>query len=165
MTEIKLIPDKHIPQVLEIYKQGVEGGGSTFNTVVPTADEWDKGHLEICRLGVYEGDTLIGWSALSPTSSRDCYKGVVEVSLYIRNGWQGKGVGTMLMAETVKQSEANGIWSLYASIFSKNKASIKMCLKNGWRIIGTRERIAKDKFGVWQDTTIMEKRSRTVGID
>ena len=40
-----------------------------------------------------------------------------------------------------------------------------MCLKNGWRIIGTREKIAKDRFGVWQDTTIMERRSKSVGID
>ena len=69
------------------------------------------------------------------------------------------------MAEIVKQSEACGIWTLYAAIFSKNIASIKMCLKNGWRIVGTRERIAKDRFGQWQSTTIMERRSHTVGID
>lgn len=165
MIQIKPIPKSDIPRVIEIYTQGLEGGHSTFNTVAPTVEEWDKGHLEICRLGAYEGDELIGWSALSPTSSRDCYKGVCEVSLYIRNGYQGKGVGTLLMERTVTESENQGIWSLYAAIFSINTASIKMCLKNGWRVVGTRDRIAKDRFGVWQDTTIMERRSKVAGVD
>jgi len=40
-----------------------------------------------------------------------------------------------------------------------------MCEKAGWRLVGTREKIARDAFGVWQDTTIMEYRSKTVGID
>ena len=165
MTEIRAIPRRDIPQVIEIYSQGLLGGHSTFNTQAPTTDEWDKGHLEICRLGAYEGDKLIGWSALSPTSSRDCYKGVCEVSLYVRDGYQGKGVGSLLMARTVEESEKQGIWCLYAAIFSINVASIKMCLKNGWREVGIREKIAKDRFGVWQNTTVMERRSKIVGID
>lgn len=165
MIQIKLMPKEDIPQVLEIYAQGVEGGHSTFNTVVPTAEEWDKGHLDICRIGAYRDGKLVGWSALSATSSRECYKGVCEVSLYVRNGWQSQGVGTLLMEHTVKESEAAGVWSLYAAIFSINTASIKMCLKNGWRVVGTRERIAKDRFGTWQDTTIMERRSKIAGMD
>ncbi len=165
MIEIRQIPRRDIPRVLEIYAQGVEGGHSTFNTRVPTAREWDRAHLPVCRMGAYEEQTLVGWSALSPTSSRECYRGVCEVSLYIRNGFQGKGVGTELMERTVKESEKQGIWSLYAAIFSINTASIKMCLKNGWRIVGTREKIAKDRFGVWQDTTVMERRSKVAGVD
>lgn len=165
MITIRNMTMQDIPAVLEIYTQGLEGGGSTFNTVCPSAQEWNNGHLPICRLVACEDTLVVGFSALSATSARECYKGVCEVSLYIRNGYQGKGVGTRLMQQTVADSEANGIWQLYAAIFSTNKASIKMCLNNGWRIIGTREKIAKDRFGTWQDTTLMERRSKTVGID
>lgn len=165
MYEIRKIPKSDIPQVLEIYAQGVEGGHSTFNTEVPTAESWDKSHLEICRIGAYDGDLLLGWRAIQPTSTRECYKGVVEVSLYVRSGCQNKGVGSGIMARLVKESESLGIWTLYRAIFDTNKGSIRMCEKNGWRIVGKRENIAKNKFGLWQSTVIMERRSKTVGVD
>ena len=40
-----------------------------------------------------------------------------------------------------------------------------MCEKNSWRIVGKRENIAKNKFGLWQSTVIMERRSKTVVVD
>ena len=40
-----------------------------------------------------------------------------------------------------------------------------MCEKNGWRTVGNRENIVKNKFGLWQSTVIMEGRSKTVGVD
>jgi len=165
MITIKAIPKTDIPQILEIYDQGLQLGVATFNTVLPSAQQWDKNHHQFCRIGAYDGDLLVGWAALSPVSSRDCYSGVAEISLYIRNGYKGQNIGSRLLAEANSQSEQHGIWTLYASITSTNTASIKMCLKNGWRIIGTREKIAKDRFGVWQDTIIMERRSKSIGVD
>ena len=41
----------------------------------------------------------------------------------------------------------------------KVEGSIKLHKKCGFRVIGTRERIAKDKFGNWQSTTTMEWRN------
>ena len=40
-----------------------------------------------------------------------------------------------------------------------------MCEKNSWRIVGKRENIAQNKFGLWQSAVIMERRSKTVGAD
>lgn len=165
MFEIRSIPKSHISQVLEIYQQGLELGYATFATVAPSPEGWDSSHHPFCRIGAYQGDLLVGWAALSPVSARECYRGVAEVSLYIRQGFHGQGIGTRLMAEVIRESETCEIWTLYASITSTNTPSIKTCLKNGWRIIGTREKIARDRFGVWQDTTILERRSKTVGMD
>lgn len=165
MYTIKNIPVEDIPQVLEIYTQGVEAGKSTFSNIIPTPEEWDNGHLKFARVGAYDGDLLVGWAALSPTSSRPWYRGVCEVSLYVREGFRDGGVGTAIMAEEVRQSEEGGVWTLYAHIFDTNKGSIKMCQKNGFRIIGTRERIARNKEGKWQDTVCMERRSTVVGVD
>lgn len=165
MIEIRSIPSSDIPQILEIYQQGLDLGYATFNTEAPSVEKWDYSHHPFCRIGAYQNELLVGWAALSPVSTRDCYRGVAEVSLYIRNNLHSQGIGTQLMAETIRESERYGIWTLYASITSNNIPSIKMCLKNGWHIIGTREKIAKDRFGVWQDTTILERRSRIVGID
>jgi phosphinothricin acetyltransferase len=165
MIEIRSIPNTDISQILEIYQQGLDLGYATFNTEAPSAEKWDTSHHSFCRIGAYQGELLVGWAALSPVSVRDCYRGVAEVSLYIRNGFHGQGIGTSLMRETIQESERFGIWTLYSSITSTNTASIRMCLATGWRIIGIREKIAKDRFGVWQDTTILERRSTVVGID
>lgn len=40
-----------------------------------------------------------------------------------------------------------------------------MCEKNSWRTVGNREKIGKNKFGLWRFTVIMESRSKTVGVD
>ena len=58
MIEVRKFEKSDIDRVVEIYAQGIEKGKSTFNTEVPTAESWDKNHLEICRLGAFDGDRL-----------------------------------------------------------------------------------------------------------
>lgn len=146
-------------RVKEIYEQGLEQGISTFNTICPTYEEWDNGHIKECRFVAEETNTVIGWIAISPTSGRSVYKGVVEVSVYIDEKHQGKGIGINLMEKLMKESEQAGFWSLYSAIFSINLASIALHKKCGFREIGYRERIAKDRFGNWQNVTLMERRN------
>jgi len=67
-----------------------------------------------------------------------------------------------LMAALVEASEANAIWTLQASIFPENIASIRLHEAYGFRQIGRRERIAQ-LAGRWRDTVILERRSRRVG--
>ena len=149
-------------RVAEIYTQGLEKGMSTFNTECPTYEEWDKGHVKEHRY-VYELDEkVVGWIAISPTSSRCAYKGCVELSVYIDEVYQGKGIGTALMKKICEESEKAGFWTIYSAIFSKNKASIALHKKCGFREIGYREKIAKDRFGEWQNTTLMERRSAII---
>jgi phosphinothricin acetyltransferase len=63
----------------------------------------------------------------------------------------------------VKESEENNLWTLESRIFPENLASIKIHLENGFRIIGTRERIGQLN-GVWRDTVLLERRSVKTGI-
>ena len=78
------------PQAAAIYRQALEEGRSTFQTLCPSWEEWDRGHLPVCRLAAEEAGRLAGWCALSPTSSRECYRGVAEVSIL-----HGKGTGAL----------------------------------------------------------------------
>lgn len=145
-------------RVAEIYAQGLERGISTFNTECPSFEEWDASHNPDCRFVYVSADKVVGWIAISPTSGRCVYRGSVEVSIYIDNEYQGRGIGTELLNALIKAAPQNGYWSLYSAIFSKNKASISLHKKCGLREIGYRERIAKDRFGEWQNTTLMELR-------
>ena len=69
----------------------------------------------------------------------------------------------LLLDHLIEQSESNSIWTLQASIFPENKASIALHANRGFREIGFRERVAKLN-GVWRDTVLLERRSRTVGL-
>ena len=74
-----------------------------------------------------------------------------------------KGLGTYLLEHLCSVTEQLGYWCLYAAIFSKNTASIALHKKCGFRVVGTREKIAKDVDGIWRDTVIMERRSKIAG--
>ncbi len=71
--------------VKEIYLQGIELGIATFNTSCPSYESWDKSHTADCRYVYVEENKVVGWVALSPTSSRCVYKGSVEMSIYVSN--------------------------------------------------------------------------------
>lgn len=150
-------------RILEIYKMGLDMRNATFETTVPTWTYWDSKHLKHSRLVYVENETILGWVALSPTSSRSVYEGVAEVSIYIDILSLGKGIGSKLMAEVIRSSEDNGIWTLFSSVFPENTATLKLHNKFGFRIIGTREKIAK-LDGKWRNTVLLERRSIVVGI-
>lgn len=151
------------PQVQAIYKEGLVTGNATFETQAPEWEAWDSKHLPHCRLVARQGDIVLGWAALSPVSSRAVYAGVTEVSIYIGEAHRGRGIGHALMAALITESEANGIWTLQASIFPENVASVQLHLRHGFRQLGRRERIAQLR-GVWRDTVILERRSQIVGV-
>ena len=157
---IRPMRDSDWPRVAEIYTRGLEGGRSTFHTDCPTFARWAAGHLKDCRLVAESDGRVVGWAALSATSARPAYRGVVEVSIYVDTAFQGRGTGTALLTALCKASEAAGYWCLYSAIFSVNTASIALHKKCGFREIGCRERIARDKVGVWQNTTLMERRKK-----
>lgn len=150
-------------QVSSIYLEGIRSGHSTFETCVPTWEQWDAGHLEIARLVMRNGDAVLGWAALSPTSRRHVYRGVAECTVYVAASQRGKGIGRALLESLIEASEKNGIWTLQASIFPENTASCELHLRCGFREIGRRERIAQLN-GVWRDTLLFERRSNTVGV-
>lgn len=152
-------------QVEKIYMEGILTGKATFQTKTPMWDEWDKGHLQECRYVACYNNIVLGWIALSPTSSRDCYRGVVEVSVYIGERYRGFGIGSALLKQVIESSQEQGIWSLYCAIIKENEASIELHKKSGFKIIGTREKIAKMPNGIWHDVVLMERRSSVVGIE
>lgn len=148
------------PAVRAIYLEGIAGGNATFETEGPPWEQWDAKQLPEPRL-VYRDPEVIGWAALSRVSPRACYAGVCEVSVYVATSAHGRGIGSQLLGALVKESEANGIWTLQASIFPENEASVQLHMRCGFRIMGRRERIAQ-LHGVWRDTLILERRSSIV---
>lgn len=120
------------------------------------------GTAVILRIAVWlpeEEGHILGWTALSATSSRPVYRGVVEVSLYVGADSRGRGVGKALMLELIARSEAKGYWTLMSSVFAENAASRALHKACGFREVGYREKIAVAADGKWHDTILIERRS------
>ncbi len=160
---IRELHDNDAAAVLDIYRQGLESGEASFETEPPDWAGWKNKYHDFCRLVFEQDGRVVGWAALAPVSARQCYRGVAEVSIYVADAASGRGIGSQLMAAIVESSEANGIWTLYSSIFPENQATLKLHLKHGFREVGIRERIAQ-RDGRWRDTLILERRSQKVGI-
>jgi L-amino acid N-acyltransferase YncA len=152
------------PEVRTIYEEGIATGDATFETAAPTWEDWDAKHLTSCRLVLEDGDGIQGWAALWPASDRCVYGGVAEVSVYVRGDSQGSGFGSRLLEELVSASEKEGFWTLQAGIFPENQSSVRIHEKCGFRVLGVRERLGKMN-DTWRDVLLMERRSRTVGVD
>ena len=157
-----LNPEDWLP-VSEIYEEGIATKMATFEISAGTWEKWDQGHLNESRLVMAEGEEVLGWAALSSVSGRCVYSGVAEVSVYIRSLAKGRGIGTRLLEELIRQSEESGIWTLQAGIFADNHPSIKLHEKMGFRLVGSREKLGQ-LDGVWRDIVLMERRSVVAGV-
>lgn len=154
----------HWEQVRAIYMEGIATGDATFETQEPSWESWDAAHLPFARLVAYACDVVAGWAALSPVSKRAVYAGVAEVSVYVAEKYRGRGIGLALLEALVGASEKAGIWTLQASVFPENTASIALHSACGFRMVGRRERIGKLR-GAWRDTLLLERRSSVAGTD
>jgi L-amino acid N-acyltransferase YncA len=143
--------------VADIYWEGMRDGLATFETEVPSWQQWDAAHLPDHRLVAERDEELIGWAALAPASTRRCYAGVVENSVYVVRDARGQGVGRALLERLIAGARTAGIWTIQTSIFPENRASFALHERCGFRVVGVRERIAK-RDGLWRDTLLLERR-------
>jgi L-amino acid N-acyltransferase YncA len=150
------------PAVRAIYEEGIHSGNATFETQPPSWEDWDAAHPSP-RLVAERDGTVVGWAALSPTSSRCCYRGVGEVSVYVGETARGSGVGRALLDALVERSEEAGYWTLSAGIFPENEASLRLHRSCGFRDLGVYRRLG-EMGGIWRDVAILERRSEVVGI-
>jgi L-amino acid N-acyltransferase YncA len=150
--------------VRRIYLEGIAAGHATFETEPPSWERWNETHHIFGRLILEAASEILGWSALSRISAREVYRGVAEVSVYVGGNSRGQGFGRTLLEALIQESERNHLWTLQASIFPENEASLRLHRRCGFREVGRRERIAR-LAGVWRDTVLLERRSDVVGID
>lgn len=149
------------PRIRDIYSAGIEAGDATFESAPPGSwDDFAAGKEFV--LVAEEGGGVLGWTGAGRVSRREVYRGVVEHSLYVDPAAGGRGVGTLLMGALLDESRARGIWTVQATVFPENTASLALHRKFGFREVGRRERIALMGHGrlagTWRDTVLLELR-------
>ena len=161
MLEVRDLRPGDWPEVARVYREGIETGNATFETEVPSWEEWDAAHLPAHRFVAERDGGVVGWVALLPVSSRECYSGVAEVSTYVSEGARSQGVGRELLTAAIQSSERGGVWTLQTSVFPENEASMRLLRRFGFREVGVRERIGR-LHGIWRNTVLVERRSEVI---
>lgn len=142
-----------------IYGDGIATGIATFETKVPSWPKWDEKFIKTSRFVAEFDEEILGWIALTPFSTREVYRGVAEVTLYIAEEARGKGIGRMLLEHLIPESEKDSFWTLQAKIFPQNVASLSLFTNCGFRKVGVREKIAM-RDGIWYDNVLLEHRRK-----
>jgi phosphinothricin acetyltransferase len=161
------------PAVQRIYREGIATGHATFESEAPGWEQFNSSRLPRHRLVAETAETaeggeagILGWAAASPVSARPAYAGVVEHSVYIAAEARGLGLGAALLRALAESTEGDGIWTIQASVFPENAASLRLHLANGYVVVGRRHRIARMTHGPltgqWRDTILIERRSPAI---
>ena len=150
--------------VLAIYQAGLDTGQASFEVTAPAWEEFDAAKLPAHRHVAVDAGTgeVLGWAAAIAVSDRCVYAGVIEHSVYVHPARKSRGIGAALLAALIESTEAAGIWTIQSGVFPENTASLRLHRQAGFRVVGTRERIARH-HGEWRDVVLIERRSPAVG--
>ena len=147
--------------VASIYAEWIATRNATFETEVPSWEDWDGTHLSSLRLVAELDGEIVGWAAVSAVSDRCCYAGVAENSVYVAESARGRGVGTGLLRALIQSAEEAGIWTIQTGIFPENAVSVALHERCGFRVVGVRERLGR-LDDAWRDVLLLERRSRVL---
>jgi L-amino acid N-acyltransferase YncA len=156
-VQVRALDESDWPDVATIYADGIATGNATFESDVPTWEAWDGAHAPLRLVAESEG-RILGWAALSPYSTRRCYRGVAHESVYVAAAARARGVGRALLEALIARAEADGYWTLLAGVFPENEPSLALHTSLGFRVVGVHERLG-EVGGVWRDVVWLERRS------
>jgi phosphinothricin acetyltransferase len=160
--EVRKAEAEDAADLVAIYNQGIDERTATFNTNHVAAKEMEEKIVNgtdkhpVLVAVMPDINRVIGWASISPYSSRPCYCGVGEVSIYVHKQQRAKGAGKLLLQALIEKATEHGYWKLIARIFESNKASKKLFKEFGFRDVGVLEKHSKldDK---WLDVLEIER--------
>ncbi|MFL5321664.1 MAG: GNAT family N-acetyltransferase [Myxococcaceae bacterium] len=104
-----------------------------------------------------ENGVAVGWGSLVPFHVRPGYRFSVENSVYVREGFHGRGVGQAIMTELIASARSSGFHLIVARISSDQTSSVKLHERFGFTHAGTLHEVGT-KFGRWTDVSFYELR-------
>jgi phosphinothricin acetyltransferase len=159
-----------LPAITVIYGHAVLNGTASYEYDAPSLDEMSRRYDAIIAgsfpyLVAYSADKVLGYAYASHFRARPAYRFMVEDSIYITPDAQGLGIGTLLLAELLARSEAQGFRQMIAVIgdAATNLASARLHALMGFTECG-RIKGSGFKFNRWCDTLLMQ-RALNGGID
>lgn len=147
-------PDHDAGAIADIYAPSVIGGIASFEEVPPDAAEMARrirATLERTPWLVADVDRAVaGYAYADRHRERPGYRWAVNISVYVADGFSGRGIGRSLYGHLLDLLRRQGFVHAYAGIALPNPASVALHEAIGMRRIGVYERVGY-KFGAWHD--------------
>lgn len=147
-------------EILNIYAPYIENTAVSFETEVPTLEDFAKRIENICSKYPYvvylTDNKIIGYAYATSHSARAAYCYDVDISIYIMPEYHGSGIAHKLYDCLFKILQELGYYNIYAGCSSSNPQSLRFHQKIGFTTVGTYHKVGY-KFGKWYDTTWFEK--------
>lgn len=160
MLTIRQATLEDLETITEIYNEAILKTVATFDTQLKTLEEqktWFMDHGPKNPILIAEKDKItVGWAALSEWSDRCAYSDTAELSLYVLEENQGRGIGRKLLEAIIQEGEKAGLHTVIARITEGNKASIHLHESLGFFHIGIMKEVGL-KFGKRLDVYLMQK--------
>ena len=113
--------------IAEIYNQCIADRIATFETEPRSATDiagWFTGEHLVAIAETGEAGP-VAFAASFPYSSRPCYRGIGEFSVYVRRDYRGRGAGRAVLAALIEAATAAGLHKLTSRVFPENMASAR----------------------------------------
>lgn len=166
--KIRVATAEDAKSIQSIYAPYVEKTAITFEYDVPSIAEFQHRILSTLKEYPYfvaiEQKRIIGYAYASSFHSRAAYKHSAEVSIYLDEKWQKKGIGKQLYQELENWLVKQNVFVLYACISTTERkddgnltdASICFHKKMGYTLVG-KHNLCGYKFNKWYSVIWMEK--------
>ena len=155
-----------VETITGIYAHHVRHGVASFEETPPESHEMgrrmaaigDRGlPFLVAEIGGGTGGEIAGFAYAAPYRDRSAYRWAVEDSIYLADGFERRGIGTLLLGEIIERCTETGMRQMIAIIGdSANAASIAIHARHGFRLAGTLPSVGF-KFGRWIDSVIMAR--------
>ena len=152
---IRLIQEPDAQAVLDIYKPYVLNTYITFEYEVPTLEEFKEKIKTITSeypwLVCFINDEIIGYAYGSKHRYRTAYNWSPESTIYIKEGFHGKGIGRVLYSTLFEILKLQGYFNVYAGVGIPNERSERLHRSVGFEELGIFKKVGY-KLGKWHDT-------------
>ncbi len=154
--------EKDLPAIVGTYNATISGRMVTADlepVSIESKREWFANHNSDTRpLLIVEVDKqYAGWISFNNFYGRPAYSKTAELSIYLENQMQGKGLGHYCLKYALEKCPSFKITSLLGFIFGHNEPSLKLFYKHGFEKWAQLPQVA-DMEGMLRDLIIVGKK-------
>ena len=145
--------------IAEIYNYYIINTTISFELDPITPDEIVHRMKKYKEIGPYlvceENGEIVGYTYVSRFRERKAYEHSIESTIYLKNGYGGKGLGSKLYSELLSKVSQE-YHTITAGIALPNDASVRLHEKCGFKKVGHFSEVGR-KFGRWIDVGFWQK--------
>lgn len=159
-VQLEKIKEEHLQDVLQIYNHYVLHSTATFHSRELTPVEMRE--LVFFETPRYQTYVLLcdgvccGYVFLCQHKKREAYDASGEISVYLKPGFSGKGLGRLALEHIEQHARQHDFHVLLATICSQNQESIRLFEKAGFQSCAHFREVGR-KFDQWLDIRVLQK--------